>query len=833
MGQSNTRVAATGKQETLNPSAQVLQTSNPNRAPPPIRNSSLRSSSPPLSDIRPGSQVHGDFPALSRELSLGLEARLLLDVIEQQLSSVINSGSESLPQVNPVHLPSSQPSSSTSNAQTLQEVSESHGVDAVLMCKDALWLGAKHDGYPMVPFLAYKMCREPSARLHEDRMQHGVLYAALEQSHHTFGLLETLLGHHIPERRLLRRLPCGKVVITTEEIVPILQECSVHARSLMNNDSDKFRQWCSLARQALEGTGRFIAWGGSQCKPTFANVNADARDIDKLVYLIAAIMEASWTFLNKELQSAGVDILPPLTSDSGLCKGCVTEMVEDGWCPFTVGQLWGFGLCALGFASTRRPFVRKGVGHRDHSQCTKKLCVFNNINPALYSNVHVTERCMCTFVTPPVKLIKDALHRGEIPIISIHASSDPDDAKLKMICSTASSVQPYIAISHVWADGLGSTTGRGLPECQLRHLSQLAHQLVDGGYLWLDALCVPEEKEYRSLAIGLMGQTYRKAAKVLVIDSGIGSCSIRASGEERLLRVATSGWMQRLWTLQEAVLAPQLIFQFSDGLLAFLDLLQPGMDFTLPVATELICAFGDMVILLTTPSWRSSYVRLRAVTNALCGRLTSKLSDETLAISSLLGIDSYALASTDSMSERMKMLLLQHGEIPADMPFINRGSRLTEPGFRWAPATFLREGSATRAAECGGVLCTPQGLLAKYYCFALRTPLILYNDKVLLSRLTSNLVLYYGKINDPREQLSGNDYCNAILLTAEPSLDDHAAAVWIEEGFIYDRRGIARRRCTYIKPIQILAGMFGVPEDPLLREPVDVEEGRFVHVCLT
>ncbi|OCH90586.1 hypothetical protein OBBRIDRAFT_589453 [Obba rivulosa] len=771
-----------------------------------------------------------------RPISIGF----LLDILARHCASLVDFTPPS--QSDPMTFDTSfgQPTSLQSDQDDLLEVTETQDIHTILICKDALWLGAKHDGYSLASFDNYKLRREPGvARLDLHRKQNSPLYAALQQSHHTFGLLETMLDRHIPERRLLRRLHDGKVVITTQEVPGLLRECQDHIRSLRKTNPDAFKQWSQRARHALESTRQFILWESHEADRTFSKVELNSQDVGRILHTIAAITEASWSFLDCELHEAGVvsDNLTGLQLPGNINEACRHEMAEDGWCPFAASQLHGYSTCALGFASTCKPFVRKGVDHRDHSQCTHKMCCSNNIDPATYSNLHVTEDCTCKSVVPPVEQIKHALSRKEIPIIRIHAMTTPDDERVTMTCSTASSGTSYVAISHVWADGLGSTAEKGLPTCQLIRLAESAHQLVDGGFLWLDALCVPEEKELRKLAIGLMGQTYRKATKVFVIDSGIRSCSVNASTEERLLRVVVSGWMQRLWTLQEAVLASELIFQFSDGLLTLGNLLRLGTDWTQPVAIQLCCAFGDICMLMSTLSRPPSSLRLQGVINALRGRSTSKISDETLAISSLLGVDSYALASIDSLTERMKMFLLQVREIPSKMPFLVDGPRLTGPGFRWAPATFLCSGEASRMVGDGDVaLCTPEGLLARYYCFTLETPVALHEDNVILSKITlsgPDLVLYYADVNDPVEPASGDELCNAIVLQTEPSFDNLAMAVSMEEGLMRDSNGVVRRRCSYIKAIQVKFGMLGVRSDVPLREPVDVEEGRFVDVCLT
>ena len=63
-----------------------------------------------------------------------------------------------------------------------------------------------------------------------------------------------------------------------------------------------------------------------------------------------------------------------------------------------------------------------------------------------------------------------------------------------------------------------------------------------------------------------MAETHRSADGVLVLDAGIRTlCSSSRPLEENLLRITTAAWAQRVWTLQEALLAKALHFEFSDG----------------------------------------------------------------------------------------------------------------------------------------------------------------------------------------------------------------------------------------------------------------------------
>lgn len=85
--------------------------------------------------------------------------------------------------------------------------------------------------------------------------------------------------------------------------------------------------------------------------------------------------------------------------------------------------------------------------------------------------------------------------------------------------------------------------------------------------VWLDTLCCPTQPtSAKQRAIEKMRSVYEKAEHVLVLDKCLQE--YRAADmdiSEQIVRIFTSGWMRRLWTLQEGALAKSLQFQFADG----------------------------------------------------------------------------------------------------------------------------------------------------------------------------------------------------------------------------------------------------------------------------
>ncbi|KAK0236550.1 hypothetical protein EDD85DRAFT_576878 [Armillaria nabsnona] len=415
--------------------------------------------------------------------------------------------------------------------------------------KEAIWLGGSHDGYPLTSFSEYMKVRGGSATYSDP-----IAYAGLHQSLYTFGLLESVMEVKIPESILLRQDTEGKIVMTDTRLPDLLQDWLHRIRQ---SDRSRQSQWADRVqmtlRQMYDRLQIEIIHPGSS---VFFKSGHSLEEIASIFWLIACIAETvtgfrgaffatqtqripfSWTFL-----------LPPGFDHM------MKIMLSNGWCPFTIGIL-AHDMCALSYAITRKPYVRDTI--EGHHKCTMTACVINTIDTSSYSNRHAMEGCTCAYSKPSLERVVGSLETRQIPVVR---QLQPNDG----LSSSDGSKTPYIAISHVWADGLGSTTEVGLPTCQINRLASIARRLIPSGAFWMDALCVPEKRDLRKRAIGLMAETYRNADAVLVIDSGIRSCSVFAPLEERLLHIISSGWMQRLWTLQEALLARKLIFEFADG----------------------------------------------------------------------------------------------------------------------------------------------------------------------------------------------------------------------------------------------------------------------------
>lgn len=223
-----------------------------------------------------------------------------------------------------------------------------------------------------------------------------------------------------------------------------------------------------------------------------------------------------------------------------------SQLLSKGWCPSEVYRFlerytmhhWLNLAYAL---QIERPQVKNQ--QQKHTNCSIGECAENYINNATYETKHVEPGCNCAHLSPNIDQVKNILKKGGIPLIRI--SSSKTSSRLNLEVVRLSPGRRYIAISHVWSDGLGNEGGNSLPQCQLRMLKSKAKeammvspaylsktdvdfpiiatlevsyhwaghvgQLIDDSItIWMDTLCVPREREIRNIVIRGMKRAYEK-----------------------------------------------------------------------------------------------------------------------------------------------------------------------------------------------------------------------------------------------------------------------------------------------------------------------------------
>lgn len=367
-----------------------------------------------------------------------------------------------------------------------------------------------------------------------------------------------------------------------------------------------------------------------------------------------------------------------------------------------------------------------GTPTQTHEECSEVKCSLLQIDENDYKVKHQPGCDGCRMLGPDVQEVSRILGDGGIPVIRLRTQSEHQTAVEEAALGPTQGVQdsigvdvvPYqegldfCAISHVWSDGLGNPRVNALPYCQVRALSSAAFLVtprsptddglhVEGSpkeqdvFIWIDTLCIPLIREPRKQAIQRLRDTFALATKVLVLDADLQSSKKR--GRTRLelgYRILSCNWQRRMWTLQEAVFAQKLAFKFSDGLVLLEDLklqeIGNSVNFVhqdLHGKLSYLCSGRYRAETIENVNQTARIYRLRDTVTNISHRTTSRLTDESICLATLLNADVGALLETPE-SQRMRYILDQQKGFAPTIIFIN-GPKMQESPYRWAPSTFL------------------------------------------------------------------------------------------------------------------------------------------------
>lgn len=265
---------------------------------------------------------------------------------------------------------------------------------------------------------------------------------------------------------------------------------------------------------------------------------------DEMKLAIRLICHALW---NASVKRDGPRTQPEHVSKRLLSDTYETvRMIRSGWCPWEVMKARFTGCHVDTIAYLLQLNRRKPTWDtRTHLECGLTECVAHNIDESNYLMRHVTEGCGCDHIQADVEQLHTVLKDGGIPLVKITPmGGEEGDAEFKIEIVRKRPGRNYVAISHVWSDGMGNPNGNSLLNCQVRLLYEQARRLVtDKEYIprkvgdplehietgisrlahfafsqargkeesvlvWIDTLCIPHQRDARSLAIQRIRQVY-------------------------------------------------------------------------------------------------------------------------------------------------------------------------------------------------------------------------------------------------------------------------------------------------------------------------------------
>lgn len=508
-----------------------------------------------------------------------------------------------------------------------------------------------------------------------------------------FGLLQETLGEIFDQDDFVRAIN-SKLVITTKKL------------------PGKLKQWMSdpnLNQKRLTHLHQCL-------QMTLVALVATPRVFDtKLKIGIAATAEVIGTSLILAAKARGIstELLPALGcwGDLDQQRLRVAEMQKrHGWCPaqasFTLGKFYSLQ-AKIYLSKITKPY-KEGA----HVACSFEDCRALQIDPSIYKSLHRHPGICKNVKANQVEVVK-VLKNGKNALLDLTFNQTSNEISITIVAAQPNSW--YIALSHVWADGLGNTKENSLPQCQLHHIYDLltrfcTEQSAEGDqkrpYLWLDTLCCPVDPEDKLLALAKMPEVYREASQVLVLDSSLTEIDCRhLQPIEVMSRVFSSNWIFRLWTLNEANLASKLWMQFRDGIVELGQVLSDLPTMTEPetyhFTGELVSEYGKLRIEPSKQAGRELWY----LAEALRYRSVSEISDEPICVAALLRMEVDVITGEEKLplsankedrmrvrDERMARLwetcAQGHPEIPKTLIY-HVGDRLTKHGLRWAPSTLL------------------------------------------------------------------------------------------------------------------------------------------------
>ncbi|KAI1330423.1 hypothetical protein F5Y16DRAFT_363096 [Xylariaceae sp. FL0255] len=333
-----------------------------------------------------------------------------------------------------------------------------------------------------------------------------------------------------------------------------------------------------------------------------------------------------------------------------------------------------------------------------------------------------------TSVRDAIKGIMDA---GQLPVLRWDAEQKGLTTyghEKDSYSEESSKCPPFVAISHVWADGKGNPFDNSLPYCQLEKIQTLVNDLCTNHIskkkahpspgFWMDTLCCivgldKESREYKKKSIQSMREIYGESVAVLIIDPWLMSIPSTASVFEICYRIYASGWSRRLWTHQEGFLAREVFYQFQDMPLRLIDVDEMASEYQKKMAYN---GFPLSFPLQASSKTSFYYTTVKRIVNgirdgqipshdkwlvyghlakSLGYRSTTNIDDELLCVASVIGSDVKTYAQleveknrTATAEVRMKKFLEEIGRFRQGIIF-NNYKRLTIPGFRWAPVSLL------------------------------------------------------------------------------------------------------------------------------------------------
>jgi len=561
------------------------------------------------------------------------------------------------------------------------------------------WLGFKHDDLPRAKSLSQYSdlsgWKVEKIWIGELREAHdGLVFrsaatiarcaASFLQAWLYYGLLESVVGKKINMSYMMRPGDDNEELLYSRNLHFCLRQV-VHTWRLADNITKREMNAhiTGELRLVQTWTSRLAAWSQESIRsrrddqyPGF--VDLISQILPAIIRLAEAVMETRiWAFKGFAIENISGWQVP-----NSVLVTRRQRMCEAQWCDFQI-QL----LQETTNESTMEWYINQDIKQdpTGHDACSPRQCLRNNVPPGTNPQRHRVSGCQCSPLMPDLIELQRILLAGDIPLVSVKT----EEARPELMVHSFSKTDPqdYIAISHVWVDGMGGLPTQGLLECQVRWLntvvSQVPERTGEENKFWIDTLCIPREpKDVYYKALDRIREVYIYASNTLVVDRLIRTCPPEAPTETLYAHIYMSAWMQRMWTYEEAALSRNLIFVLEgDRFHTFKIKTQPSMMHTVSVVWRVLAAELNRL----RPD--KDNFNIGHVYRAFRWRLTNATGEEFLSVAGMLDLDTPNLMKAEG-AERTRNFWTMLRNLPLDIPILD-GPKLAIEGFRWAPRTMM------------------------------------------------------------------------------------------------------------------------------------------------
>ena len=339
----------------------------------------------------------------------------------------------------------------------------------------------------------------------------------------------------------------------------------------------------------------------------------------------------------------------------------------------------------------------------NHSSCSPDRCHSLNVDLETYMTRHTSPNCGCASTRVESDVLGAIVTRGSIALVTY----DNDETSGKLTMTEQQDEHPYVAISHVWAHGLGNRVENALPSCALRQLQSSVNAIGVASDkrvpFWIDSLCLPRNPlSLRRKAVLRLSEVFADATDVLVWDSYLQQYDSSSMIEiEIIARILMSDWTTRLWTFSEGKLAKKIWFQFRDKAVDFRTMELEWLERFSPRHMSDVCPVSplssiewQLMLLYDATVGEARYDdvpdqhELNMIRSALGTRQTSWSGDEALCLGAMFRFDLKDIVEAED-GGKMAVFWQMMKSIPPAIIFAQFSPKLETLGSRWAPATLM------------------------------------------------------------------------------------------------------------------------------------------------